>query len=138
MSKIIVSLSSNSDNREIDEYHDSSLSGSGTNNSSNSSSIRGNTTEEEYTSGVPRVSLEVFQEEVRTRVVSGSLVGTSTSVPLSASSSEEETVYCYAVGILSRTNEKKLNSLRSWYQILDDLTLVWLSVVNGTVTLILG
>ena len=30
-------------------------------------------------------------------------------------------LYCCVVGILSRIDEKKLNSLRSWYQILDDL-----------------
>ena len=58
---------------------------------------------------------------MRRRIASGSLVGTSTSAPLFASSSEEETVYCNAVGIPSSTDEKKLNSLRSWYQIPDDL-----------------
>ena len=88
--------------------------------------------------GVPRVPLEVFQDEVRTKVASRSLVGTSTSVPLSASSSEGEIVYCCPVGIPSRTDGKKLNSLKSWYQIPDDLTLIWLSVVNGAVILILG
>ena len=57
---------------------------------------------------------------------------------LFASSSEEETLYCCAVGIPSRMDEKKLNSLKSWYQIPDDLTLIWSSVVNGAVILILG
>ena len=71
-------------------------------------------------------------------MASRSLAGTSTSVPLFASSSEEETVYCCAVGIPSRMDEKKLNSLKSWYQIPDDLTLVWSSMVNGAVILILG
>ena len=49
MSKIIVSLSSNSDNREIDEYHDStSDNGSSSSNSrsSDSGSSEGNTTDE--------------------------------------------------------------------------------------------
>ena len=55
------------------------------------------------------------------RMASGSLTGTSTSAFLSPSSSEEETLYSYAVGIPSKTNEKKLTSLRSFYQILDDL-----------------
>ena len=54
-------------------------------------------------------------------MASGSLIGTSTSALLSHSSSEEETLYSYAVGIPSKTNEKKLTSLRSLYQILDDL-----------------
>ena len=54
-------------------------------------------------------------------MASGSLVGTSTSVPSFTSSSEKETLHCCAVGVPSKTNEAKLNSLRSWYQIPDDL-----------------
>ena len=42
-------------------------------------------------------------------------------VPSSTSSSEEETLYCYAVSIPSRTDEKKFDSLRSWYKIPEDL-----------------
>ena len=57
MSEIVVSLSSNSVDEAIDEYHDSSYSGP----SSNSSSSSGNTTDEEYTSSVLRVPLEVLQ-----------------------------------------------------------------------------
>ena len=45
MSEIVMSLPSNSNDREIDEYHDSSPSGSSTNSSSNSSS-RGNAIDE--------------------------------------------------------------------------------------------
>jgi len=119
MSEIVVFSSSNSDDREIDEYHDSSPSGSNTNSSSNSSS-RGNATNEQYTSGVPKVPLDVFQEEIRTRMAFGSLVGTSTSVPLSPSLSEEETLYSCAVGIPSKIDKKKLTSLKSWYQIPDN------------------
>ena len=60
MSNIIISSSSNSDNREIDEYHDiSSDSGSSGSNSG------GNTMDEQYTFGVPRVPLEVLQEQLR-------------------------------------------------------------------------
>ena len=51
----------------------------------------------------------------------GSLAGTSTSAPLSASSSEEETLYSCAVGIPAKIDEKKLTSFRSWYQFPDDL-----------------
>ena len=119
MSEIVVSSSSNSDDKAIDEYHDSSFSGSST--SSSNSSSRGNTTDKQYTSGVPGVPLEVFQDEMRRTMAFRSLVGISTSAHLSASSSEEETVYCYVVGIPSSTDEKKLNSLRSWYQIPNDL-----------------
>ena len=124
MFEIIVSSSSNSDDREINEYHDSNISGSSTDRSSNSSSSSGgNTTDEQYTSEVPRVPLETFQEEMRMRMrmASGSLAGTSTNAPSSASSSEDETLYSCAVGIPSKTDKKKLTSLRSWYQILDDL-----------------
>lgn len=77
MSEVVVSLSSNSVDKSINEYHDStSYSGSSSNSSSSSSS--GNTTNEEYTSGVPGVHLEVFQEHLRMRATSGSRAGTST------------------------------------------------------------
>ena len=77
MSEIIVYSSSNSDNWEIDEYHDSSSDNgsSGSNSSSSgSSSSGGNTTDEQYTSGVPMVPLEVLQEELRTRMDSRIIV----------------------------------------------------------------
>jgi len=115
MSEIVVSSSSNSDDREIDEYHDSNIRGSSSDNSSSSSSSGGNTMDEEYTSGVPRIPLDVLQEEMRSRMAFGSLASTSTNVSLSPSSSEEETLYSCAVGIPSKTDEKKLISLRSWY-----------------------
>ena len=44
-----------------------------------------------------------------------SLAITSTNAPLSHSSSEEETLYSCAVGIPSKTDERKLYSLKSWY-----------------------
>ena len=73
MSKVVVSSSSNSVDKAIDEYHDStSYSGS----SSSSSSSNGNNTDEEYTSGVPGVPLKVFQEYLRMMVASGSRAGT--------------------------------------------------------------
>ena len=56
MSEIVVSSSSNSVDKAINEYHDSSYSGF----SSNSSNSSGNTMDEGYTSGVPGVSLEVL------------------------------------------------------------------------------
>ena len=118
MSKVVVSLSSNSVDKTIDEYH-GSTSYSGSNNSSSSSS--GNTTDEEYTSGVPRVPLKVFQEHLRMRVASRSRAGTSTSIPSSPPLDEVETVYSCVVGIPSKTDERRLAALRSWYQIPDDL-----------------
>ena len=61
MSEIVLSSSSDSVDRAIDEYTDrSSFSGSSDSNSSSSgSSSEGNTTDE-YTSGVPGVPLEVL------------------------------------------------------------------------------
>ena len=71
MSKIVASSSSNSIDKAIDEYHDStSYSGSSSSTSNNSS--RGNTTNEEYTSSVPGVPLEVLQEQLRMKATSGS------------------------------------------------------------------
>ena len=115
MSEIILSSSSNSVDKAIDEYHDSSsYSGSSSNSSSS-----GNTTDEEYISGVPGVPLEALQEHLKTRAASGA--STSTSVPSSPPLDEVETVYSCVVGIPSKTNKRKLTALRSWYQIRDDL-----------------
>ena len=72
-------------------------------------------------SGVPRVLLEVFQEQIRKRVAFGSQAGTLTSVPPSSPLDEVETVYSCAVGVHSKTNEQTLNNLRMWYQIVDEL-----------------
>ena len=92
----------------------------GLNTSSNSSS-GGNTTDEQYTSGVPRVPLEVLQEVLRTRAVFGSQAGTSTSVPPSTALEKVEAMYSCAVGVHSKTDEKRLTILRNWYQIPNDL-----------------
>ena len=54
--------------------------------------------------------------------MSGSRAGTS-SAPLSTPLDEVGTVYSCAIGVHSKTNEKRLASLRSWYQIPDDLNL---------------
>ena len=80
MSEIVLSSSSDSVDRAIDEYTDpSSFSGSSDSNSSGSgsgSSSEGNTTDE-YMSGVPRVPLEVLHGGLKTRSESGSMAGTS-------------------------------------------------------------
>ena len=62
MSKIVLSLSSDRDEREIDEYHDESNSSDGESesDSSHSSSSGGNNIDEQYLSGVPGVPLEVL------------------------------------------------------------------------------
>ena len=71
-------------------------------------------------------------------MASGSLASTSTNAPLSLSSSEEDTLYSCAVGIPSKTDEKKLTSLRVGTKSQTTLILDWPSVVNGVVTLVLG
>ena len=82
MSEIVLSSSSDSVDRAIDEYIDhSSFSGSSDSNSSSSgSSSEGNTTDE-YTSGVPGVPLEVLQEVLKIRFESGSKAETSAPSP---------------------------------------------------------
>ena len=62
-------------------------------------------------SGVPRVLLEVFQEQIRKRVAFGSQAGTLTSVPPSSPLDEVETVYSCAVGVHSKTMNKDLTTL---------------------------
>ena len=62
MFEIVISSSSNSVDKEIDEYHDTtSYSGSNSSSSSSSNSSNGgNTMDEQYMSGVPWVPLEVL------------------------------------------------------------------------------
>ena len=111
---VVLSSSRNSVDKAIDEYHDStSYSGS-----SSSSSSR-NTMDEDYTSGVPGIPSKVFQEHLRTRAASGA--GTLMSIPSSPPLDEVETIYSCVVGIPSKTNERRLAALRSWYQVSDDL-----------------
>ena len=69
--------SSDSVVRAIYEYHDYSSYDT----SSNVSSSSGHTTEE-YTSGVPGIPVETFQENIRMRTASGA--DTSTSIPPSS------------------------------------------------------
>nr|POE60855.1 hypothetical protein CFP56_39864 [Quercus suber] len=116
MSGITISSSSDSTKKAIDEYYDESSDNS-SDTSSNSS--RGNTTDEEYVSGVPGLPLEEVQKQLRKTI--GSQVGTSSSIPPSSSLDETEvTVYSCAVDIPSKTDEERLNNLRGWYQIPDE------------------
>ena len=109
MSKVVVSSSSNSVDKTIDEYHDFiSYSGSSSNSSSS-----GNTTDEEYTFDVLGIHLEVLWEHVRTRAAFGA--STSMSIPSSPPLDEVETVYSCAIGIPSKTDERRLTAFRSWY-----------------------
>ena len=120
MSETVISSSSNSIDMAIDEYHDIA-SYSGSRSSTSNSSSGGNTTDKGYTSGVPGVPLEVFQVQLRKRAASGSQAGTFTSVLPSSPLDEVETVYSCTVGIHSKTNEQRLNNLKMWYRIPDEL-----------------
>ena len=100
MSETVISLSSNSIEKAIDEYYDTT-SDSGSSNSSHSSEE--SSTDEGYTSGVPRLPLEVIQEQLRKAF--GSQAGTSSSVPSSSPLDKEETVYSCTVGIHSKMSE---------------------------------
>ena len=120
MSEIVLSSSSDSVDNAIDEYTDcSSFSESSDSNSSSSgSSSEGNTTDE-YMSGIPGVPLEVLQEGLKTRFESESQAGTS--APSSAVQDEEEVVYSCAIGVDSKTDDRKIELLKTWYQIPDEL-----------------
>ena len=119
MSEIVLSSSNNSVDKAIDEYHDlSSFSGSSDDSSNSDSSSDGNTTDE-YTSGILGVLLEVLQEGLRTRSEFGSKAGTS--APSSTVQDKEEVVYSCAIGVASKTNDRKLVLLKKWYKISDDL-----------------
>ena len=110
MSKISIPSSDDSIEKAIDEYYDSSSDNS-SNHSSHSS--KESSSDEGYTSGVPRLPLEVVQEQLRK--ASDSQAGVSSSVPPSSPLDEEEIVYSCAIGIHSKTNEQRLNNLRTWY-----------------------
>ena len=116
---MFVSSSSDSTEKPIDEYHDST-GYSGSSSSSSHSSNGGSSTDEGYTFGVPEFPLEVIQEQLRK--ASRSQASTSSKVPPSSPLDEAEIiVYSCAVDIPSKTDEQRLKNLRAWYQILDEL-----------------
>ena len=121
MSEIVLSSSSDSVDKAIDKYTEpSSFSGFSDSNSSGSGSSSGGNTTDEYTSDVPRVPLKVVQEWLKTRSESGSMAGTS--APSSTiQEEEEEVVYSCAIGVDSKTDDRKIELLETWYQISDEL-----------------
>ena len=119
---IVLSSSSNSVDKAIDEYTDrSSFSGSSDSNSSSGGSSEGKTTNE-YTFGVRGVPLEVLQEGLKTRFESGSQAGTSALLS-TVQDEDEEVVYSCAIGIDSKTDDRKIELLKTWYQIPNELNL---------------
>ena len=118
----MLSSSSDSVDKTTNKYTDpSSFSSSSNSNSSESdSNSEGNNTDE-YEYGVLGLPLEVIQEGLRTRSESGSKAGTS--APSSTDQDEVEIVYSCAIGVVSKTDDRKLDLLKKWYQILDELNL---------------
>ena len=111
----IASSSTDSLDKAIDEYYEDSSDRS---SSSSTSDVSGGSTDENYSSGAPGFPIEVVQEQLRR--ASGSQAGSPSSVPPSNMSNEEETVFSCAVGVHSKTDEQRLSSLKSWYQIPDE------------------
>ena len=111
----VASSSTDSLNKAIDEYYEDSSDRS---SSSSASDDSGGSTDENYSSGAPGLPIEVTQEQLRR--ASGSQAGSSSNVPPSNPTDEQETVFSCAIGIHSKTDEQRLNSLKSWYQILDE------------------
>jgi len=98
-----ISSSSNSIEKAINEYRDSTGYSSSTNSTSHSSSGE-SSTDEGYTSDVPGFPLEVIQEQLRK--ASRSQASTSSNVPPSSPLDEEKiTIYSCAIDIPSKTDE---------------------------------
>ena len=136
MAKIVVSSSSDRDEREIDEYHDK---GNSSGSSSESSGSESGLTDKQYSYGVPGVPLEVLQKEMRRRVASGSSASPSISVQPSIPSPSEmvDIIYSCSVGVSSKIDEMRLYMLRANIKFLTKSILVLLSLVNNVVHQIL-
>ena len=111
----VASSSTDSLNKAIDEYYEDSSDRS---SSSSASDDSGGSTDENYSSGAPKFPIKVVQEQLRR--ASSSQAGSPSSVPPSNPTDEEETVFSCTVGVHSKTDKQRLNSLKSWYQILDE------------------
>ena len=115
MSKIsVASSSTDSIDRAIDEYYEDSSDRS---SSSSTSDASGGSTDEEYSFGAHGFPIDVIQEQLRRAF--GSQASSPSSVPPSNLTDEEETVFSCVVGVHSKTDEQRLNNLKSWYQIPD-------------------
>ena len=110
----VASSSTDSLDKAIDEYYEDSSDRSSSISASDSS---GGSTDENYSSGAPGLPIEVIHEQLRR--ASSSQSGSPSSVPLSNPTDEEETVFSCAIGVHSKTDEQRLNNLKSWYQIPD-------------------
>ena len=133
MAEIEVLSSNDRDDKEIDEYYDESNNTSDNNSDSSSdseNSTKDKSSDEQYHFGVPRIPLEVFQEEMRQRTMSSSSASPS-SIPSPISLSIPQsfpsfhlfinTISSCALKISSTLNSEKLCKIRGKYQIPDDV-----------------
>ena len=112
-----MSSSNSSLKREIDEYQDVSSGSEGSYKSSESSTASSESSDEHYSSGVPGIPLEEFQELQRRKV---SISGASSSKqPPSPQDEEEEEeiIYSCAPEVASILEAIKLKTLVDRYQI---------------------
>ena len=111
----VASSSTDSIDKAIDEYCEDSSDRS---SSSSTSDASGGSTDKDYSSGAPGFPIEVIQEQLRRD--SGSQAGSPSSVLPFNPTDEEETIFSCAIGVHSKTDEQRLNNLKSWYQIPDE------------------
>ena len=110
--------SSSSIEREIDEYQDVSSGSEGSEDSVDSSSCN-DSSNEHYSSGVPGIPLEEFQELQR-RMASGSGASSSrqpSSPPQDEEEDEEDIIYSCAPEVASTLDTAKLKTIVDRYQI---------------------
>ena len=69
--------------------------------------------------GVPGLPLEFVQEGPRTKSELGSKA--SMSAPSSIDKDEVKVVYSCTIGVASKTDDRKIELLKKWYQISDEL-----------------
>ena len=114
--------SSSSIEREIDEYQDVSSGSEGSEDSVDSSSCN-NSSDEHYSSGVPSIPLEEFQELQR-RMASRSGASSSrqpSSPPQDEEEDEKDIIYSCAPKVASTLDAAKLKTIVDRYQIPKEL-----------------
>ena len=113
--------SSSSIEREIDEYQDISSGSEGSEDSVDSvdSSSYNDSSDEHYSSGVPGIPLEEFQE-LQHRMASGSRASSSKQ-PSSPPQDEEDIIYSCTPEVASTLDATKLKTIVDRYQIPKEL-----------------
>ena len=118
-----MSSSSSSLERRIDKYQDVSSRSKGSYESSESSTASTNSSNEHYSSGVPSIPFEEFQD-LQHRMASGSRASSSKQPPSPPQDEEEEEeniIYSCALEVASILDTAKLKTLVERYQIPKEL-----------------